>query len=74
MCTNNCEMNCFCHMKTRPCDPHHCQCKDESCRNPIKRVDKGASATVSDENNKIEDEVKVGRDWCVYIAILVYTV
>ena len=63
MCTNQCEENCFCHVKKRPCDPFYCQCKPESCQNPIKRLRASevttSTAPVPNESTKIEEEVKV---------------
>ena len=52
-----------CHVKKRPCDPLYCQCKPESCQNPIKRLRASevttSTAPVPDESTKIEEEVKV---------------
>ena len=61
MCTNQCEENCFCHVKKRPRDPFHCQCKAESFQNPIKRASEVTTSTapMPDESTKIEEEVKV---------------
>ena len=59
MCTNQCETNCFYHVKKRPYDPFHCQCKAESCQNPVKKASETITAIVPDENTKIEEEVKV---------------
>ena len=57
MCKNECEENCFCQVKERPCDPFHCKCKPEKCKNPVKRAK--TTTTTTSETCAIEEEVKV---------------